>query len=373
MIRFLTGGESHGEYITGIIEGFPANLFVDLEFINAQLKRRQQGYGRGKRMALENDKVKIISGVRDSVTTGNPITLMIKNKGNNIDLVEITKPRPGHGDLAGTLKYNFEGGRNVLERASARETAMRVAIGSFCKLLLKRFNINIYSHVVQVGKIRIDKFYHNWSEDKLSKADESPVRVLDKRCESLMIKEIDKAKRDGDTLGGVIEVIGKNIPVGLGSFTNWDRKIDSKIAQIMLSIPGIKGIEFGLGFEMANRFGSNVHDEIYYEKNKFFRKTNNSGGIEAGVTNGEDLVFRLVMKPIPTLKKPLKTVDIKTKKPTIAQFERSDVCAVPSASIVAESMLAYVLANEMMIKFGGDTIEEIISSYNRYIDRIRNY
>lgn len=373
MIRFLTGGESHGDYLLGIIEGFPAKVFLDLEFINTELRRRQLGYGRGQRMKIEKDEVQVISGVRNGYTTGNPISLILKNRGKNIEQVEIIKPRPGHGDLAGALKYNYQGGRNVLERASARETAMRVAIGSLCKLFIKRFNIGIYSHVVQIGKIKIKELYDNWSDEKLLKADESPVRVLDKETENLMMEEIEKAKKNGDTLGGVIEVVGKNIPVGLGSFANWDRKIDSKIAQSIMSIPGIKGIEFGLGFEMANRFGSQVHDEIYYGEEGFYRNTNNAGGVEAGVTNGEDIIFRIVMKPIPTLRKPLKTVDIKTKERAVAQFERSDVCAVPSASIVAESMLAYVLANELILKFGGDTIDEILSNYNSYMEIIKNY
>ncbi|NLY66742.1 MAG: chorismate synthase [Tissierellia bacterium] len=374
-MRFLTGGESHGDCLVGIVEGFPAKVFVDIEFINKELERRQRGYGRGKRMEIEKDKIDIVSGVRDGFTTGNPISLIIKNKGKDIEQVEIVRPRPGHGDLAGTLKYNFEGGRNVLERASARETAMRVAVGSLCKLFLKKFNIGIYSHVVQIGKIKVKDLYYYWNEEELIKADTSPVRVLDKESEILMIKEIEKAKEVGDTLGGVIEVIGKNVPVGLGSFTNWDRKIDSKIAKSIMSIPGVKGIEFGLGFEMANNFGSQVHDEIYYnnKSKKFYRKTNNAGGIEAGVTNGEDIVFRLVMKPIPTLRKPLKTVDIRTKKEAVAQFERSDVCAVPSASIVAENMLAYVLANELILKFGGDTINEIYSNYTRYMETIKNF
>jgi len=371
VIRFLTGGESHGDYLTGIIEGFPAKVFLDVEYINHQLRRRQLGYGRGDRMKIEKDEVEVISGVRNGYTTGNPISLMIKNRGSNIEQVEITRPRPGHGDLAGTLKYNYEGGRNVLERASARETAMRVAVGSICKLFLRSFSINIYSHVVQIGKVKANKLYDRWDEEKLKRADESPVRCLDKESENLMIMEIEKAKENGDTLGGVVEVIGKNIPVGLGSFANWDRRIDSRIAQCIMSIPGIKGIEFGLGFEMANRYGSQVHDEIFY-KDGFYRATNNAGGIEAGVTNGEDIVFRMVMKPIPTLRKPLRTVDIKSKESTVAQFERSDISAVPAAGIVAESMLAYVLANEIMLKFGGDSLDEILSSYNRYLEVIKN-
>lgn len=370
MIRFLTGGESHGKELLGVIEGFPAHIYFDVEYINNELYRRQKGYGRGSRMSIEKDTIKVLSGVNDSYTTGNPISIVIENRGTDIDLVEITRPRPGHGDLAGMLKYDHKGGRNVLERASARETAMRVAIGSICKLFLKEFNINIYSHVVQIGDVKVQEFYKERDEIELLLADESPLRVLDKKAEELMIKRIDQAKEEGDTLGGVIEVVAKNVPVGLGSFTNWDRRLDGTISQSIMSIPGIKGIEFGLGFELSNKPGSQVHDEIFYNDNKYYRRTNNAGGIEAGVSNGEDIVFRAVMKPIPTLRKPLKTVDIVTKESVTAQFERSDVCAVPSASIVAESMCAYVLANEMMIKFGSDSIDEIKINFNSYLKNL---
>ncbi len=372
MIRFLTAGESHGESLIGIIEGIPANLYLDIEFINNELKRRQMGYGRSQRMAIERDEIIVLSGVNQGYTTGNPISLMIKNRGTNIELVEITRPRPGHGDLAGTLKYNQKGGRNTLERASARETAMRVALGSICKLLLKEFNINIYSHVVQIGDIRVQKSYKDISREELLKADESPIRVLDKEKEKLMIDKIERAKEEGETLGGIIEVIGMNVPLGLGSYAHWDRRLDGKIAYSIMSIPGIKGIEFGAGFDVANKLGSQVHDEIYYAEGRYYRKSNNAGGIEAGVSNGEDIILRAVMKPIPTLKKPLRTVDINTKEEVVAQFERSDVCAVPSASIVAENMLAYVLANEMLIKFGGDSMEEIIANFENYRNRLKD-
>lgn len=370
MIRFLTGGESHGEGLIGIIEGFPSNVYFDIEYINKELNRRQVGYGRSNRMDMEQDEIKVLSGINKGYTTGNPISLIIKNRGTNIDLVEITKPRPGHGDLAGTLKYNHKGARNVVERASARETAMRVAVGSVCKLLLKKFEIKVYSHVIKIGDIEVSMKYKD--EKELETANNSSVRVIDKDTEELIIKKIKQAKKEEDTLGGVVEVIGKNIPVGLGSYTNWDRKLDAKIAHSIMSIPGIKGIEFGLGFEASNRLGSQMHDEIFYDLNGFYRKTNNAGGIEAGVSNGEDIVFRAVMKPIPTLRKPLKTVDIDTKDDVIAQFERSDVCAVPSVCIVAESMLAYVLANEMVSKFGGDSIEEIKSSFSNYMSDLKN-
>lgn len=373
MIRYLTAGESHGEALVGIIEGFPSNIPFDKEFINKELNRRQKGYGRSSRMAIEKDEIQIISGINKNYTTGNPISIMIRNRGTNIDLVEVTRPRPGHGDLAGGLKYNQKGGRNILERASARETAMRVAIGSICKLLLMEFNIHIFSHIIQIGDIKISKeIYTDIKREDLLRADESVVRILDKNAEKRIIAEIEKAKEEGDTLGGVIEVIGTNIPVGLGSYASWDRKLDGKIACSILSIPGIKGIEIGLGFSTASRLGSQVHDEIYHDEEGYYRKTNNAGGIEGGVSNGEDIIFRAVMKPIPTLKKPLKTVDMETKEQVLAQFERSDVCAVPSASIVAENMLAYILANEMKLKFGGDSIEEMKINFNNYMESLKN-
>jgi len=372
VIRFLTAGESHGEFLVGIIEGFPANMYLDINYINNELKRRQSGFGRGSRMDIEKDEVIILSGVNNNFTTGNPIGILIKNRGTNIDVDKIIRPRPGHGDLSGMLKYNHKDAKNVMERASARETAMRVAVGSICKLLLKEFNIRIYSHVVQIGSIKVEDINYGKDEEFLLLADQSPLRVLDKAAEKLMIKEIEKAKNEGDTLGGIFEVIGKNIPVGLGSYVSWDRRIDGIISSCIMSIPGIKGIEFGLGFDMANMPGSQVHDEIYHDGNRFYRKTNNAGGIEAGVTNGEDIIFRAVMKPIPTLKKPLRTVNILTKEETTAQFVRSDVCAVPSASIVAESMFAYALANEVVAKFGGDSIEEIKTNYNNYMDSLRS-
>lgn len=373
MIRYLTAGESHGEALIGIIEGFPSNIYFNKEFVNKELSRRQKGYGRSNRMTIEKDEIDIISGVNKDYTTGNPISVIIRNRGTNIDLAEITRPRPGHGDLAGALKYNQKGGRNVLERASARETAMRVAIGSICKLLLMEFNIHIFSHVIQLGDIQISReIYSDIKKEDLLKADESAVRVLDKNAEKKIIAEIEKAKEKGDTLGGIIEVIGINIPIGLGSYTNWDRKLDGKIAYSILSIPGIKGIEFGLGFSTASRLGSQVHDEIYYDGQGYYRKTNNAGGIEGGVSNGEDIIFRAVMKPIPTLKKPLKTVDMETKEQVLAQFERSDVCAVPSASIVAENIFAYVLANEMKLKFAGDSIEEMKINFNNYMESLKH-
>ncbi|MEY8415621.1 chorismate synthase [Tissierella praeacuta] len=367
MIRFLTGGESHGQSLTGIIDGIPANLCLDISYINEQLKRRQKGFGRSIRMELENDEISILSGVSKGFTTGSPITISIKNKGTNIELVEVTKPRPGHGDLVGALKYNQKGGRNILERASARETAMRVALGSICKLLLKEFHINIYSHVINIGGINSDiNYYNGLKHEELIRADESIIRVVDKESEEKIIKRIQKAKDEGDTLGGIIEVIVKDPPIGLGSHINWDTKLDGRLAAACISIQGIKGVEFGLGSIAASTLGSNFHDEIFYD-NKYRRRTNNAGGIESGISNGEDIVIRAIMKPIPTLRKPLETVDIVTKEKKTAQFERSDVCAVPSASIVAESMIAYILADEIIKKFGGDFLEETKINYYNYL------
>ncbi len=366
MIRFMTGGESHGKEILGVIDGFPANLYVDINYINNELKRRQLGYGRSERMKMENDKINILSGVYKGYTTGNPITFTIKNKGYEKHMETITKPRPGHADLAGAIKYGHDDIRNVLERASARETATRVAIGGFCKLLLKELNIQIYSHVMEIGGIRSNKtIYDKLTLEELKLADNSSLRVLDKDSEKLMIEKIDDAKKLGDTLGGIVEVVARNIPVGLGSYTQWDRRLDGRIGKSIMSIPGIKGVEIGKGFESSSLLGSEVHDEIFYE-NDYYRNSNNAGGVEGGVSNGEDIIVRTVMKPIPTLKKPLRSVDIKNKESTVAQVERSDVMAVPSLSIVAESMLAYTIANEILIKFSGDNVEELKKNFINY-------
>ncbi len=368
MIRFLTAGESHGTCLIGIIEGIPANLYLDIDFINNELKRRQAGYGRSQRMKIENDQVKILSGVNGNLTTGNPISILIENRGRNIELVEITKPRPGHGDLVGALKYNQIGGRNILERASARETAMRVAIGSICKLLLKELNIFINSHVINIGGVESKiNYYSGLKSEDLKLADESIIRVIDKESEKKMIEIIEEAKEEGNSLGGRIEIIGRNLPVGLGSHISWDRKLDARLAAALMSIQGIKAVELGLGTTASELKGSVFQDEIIYT-DKFSRKSNNAGGIEAGISNGEDLVLRATMKPIPTLRKALETVDMITKEKALAQFERSDICAVPSASIVAENMVAFVIADEILRKFGGDFMEELKINYNNYVD-----
>lgn len=372
MIAFQTAGESHGQNLTGIISGIPSNLEFDYRFIDNELKRRQSGYGRSQRMDIENDSIKVLSGLDGTKTTGNPISIIIKNKGRNIPLKEIYKPRPGHGDLVGTLKYNLKGGRNVLERASARETAMRVALGAICKLLLKEFNIEIFSHVINIGGIasKVD-YYNNLDLNKSDSLYDKPLRVADQDSENEMIEKIQVAKKEGNSLGGSIELIVRNIPSGLGSHTSWDKRLDALLSFGLMSIPGIKAVEFGLGVHCANVSGKVMQDEIIYKNSQYKRLTNNSGGIEAGISNGEDIVVRIHMKPIPTLKMPLQTVDIRTKDKSKAISERSDVCAVPAAGIVGEAMMACILANEFIKKFGGDSLEEITVNYNSYMNYIK--
>ena len=371
MIRFLTAGESHGQKLIGILEGIPANLIFDEDYINNELKRRQLGFGRSERMNMESDEIILLSGINKGLTTGNPISIEINNKGYVKELDEIKRPRPGHGDLAGILKYNQSDVRNILERASARETAMRVAIGSICKLFLKSFDINIYSHVIEIGGIEsYYTIYDGVTIDELMRADESSVRVIEKNIEKKIVDKIKETIELGDTIGGIFEIVATNVPVGLGSHISWDNRIDGKIAQSIMSIPGIKGIEIGKGFECGKLFGSEFHDEIFHDGEKYIRKTNNAGGIEAGISNGENIVVRAAMKPIPTLKEPLRSIDIDTKETSLARVERSDVCAVPSASIVGESMLAYTLTKEFIDKFGGDSIEEVKKNYENYMKYI---
>ena len=357
--RFLTSGESHGICLNAIIEGLPSNVRIDNDFINSELSRRQQGYGRGGRMKIETDKAKILSGVRFGKTTGAPVCIEIENKDwqnwtipmsvepvdlSNPDIAsavkekEITRVRPGHADLAGAIKYNHDDVRNVLERSSARETASRVAVGAIAKCLLKEFNIEFSSKVLQIGN------------------------AFD---EAAMKTEIDNAKANGDTLGGKFEIIIKNAPVGLGSFVNWDRRLDGRLAQALMSIPAIKAVEIGAGTQAAVLKGSQMHDEIFIENDKYTRKTNNAGGIEGGMSNGEDIVLKVTMKAIPTMIKPLNSVDIKTKEPYSAHFERSDTCAVEACAVVGEAMSAIILADAFLEKFGGDSLEEIKRNYNR--------
>ncbi|MCR4431372.1 MAG: chorismate synthase [Tepidanaerobacteraceae bacterium] len=374
-MRYLTAGESHGKALVAVIEGLPANLGISEDSINRELLRRRQGYGRGGRMQIEKDEVEILSGIANGRTTGSPLALMIKNldydNWKDRKVPPVTMPRPGHGDLAGILKYNQDDIRNVLERASARETAARVAVGAVAKQLLAVFGIRIMSHVVSIGGVSLTDV--SYSIEVLAGADRSPVRCIDEPISKKMMEAIDEAKARGDSLGGVFEVVAYNVPVGLGSHVQWDRKLDGLIAQSFMSIQAIKGVEIGLGFEAAQRSGSEVHDEIFYDEGKgYYRRTNNAGGLEAGMTNGCPVVVRAAMKPIPTLYKPLRSVDVKTKEPVCASIERSDICAVPAASIVGEAALAWVLAGAAVEKFGGDSIEEMNNNFENYKFQLMN-
>jgi len=345
MLRLLTAGESHARALLAILEGMPAGLKVDRQRINQELRRRQQGFGRGKRMQIEKDKVQVLSGLKKDITLGSPIGLLIENKDFSIErLHKIISPRPGHADLAGLLKYGFTDIRNVLERASARETASRVGIGAICKIFLEEFKIRISSRVLSIGG------------ESLSGA---------------MNRKIIEARTNKDTVGGIFEVVAKGVPCGLGSYVQPDRRLDGRLAQAIMTIPGIKAVEIGLGFGYADKFGSQVHDALYYSKAKgYFRKTDNAGGIEGGISNGEDIIIRACMKPISTLLKPLDSVNIITKKPAKASIERSDICVVESAGVIAESACAYVLADAFLEKFGCDSLKDIKDSYHNYLKRI---
>lgn len=387
MLRYLTAGESHGKGLVGILEGIPAGLKLSTDDIDRQLKRRQAGYGRGKRMEIEKDKVEIISGVRLGKTLGSPIALLVKNldwenwqevmtaeerKTTSQNISPLTHPRPGHADLAGAIKYNFDDLRNVLERASARETAVRVAIGAICRRFLAEFKIRIYSRVIQIGRI---KDVSQWppTEASYQMIEDSPLRCLDKTTETKMIALIDSAKEKGDTLGGVFEVIILNLPVGLGSYVQWDLKLDARLAYALMSIQAIVGVEIGLGFTAAEKFGSQVQDEIFYEQSekRFFRPTNNAGGIEGGMSNGEPIILRAAMKPISSLGKPLSSIDIVSKEPVKAIKERADICALPAASVIGEAVAAFEIAKAMRDKFGGDSLVETKRNYSGYLDYVK--
>lgn len=372
MLTFTTAGESHGKCLIVIVNGFPAGIQLDEFDINAELKRRQGGFGRGGRMQIESDKVCILSGVRKSTTIGSPICLKIENKDSKIDVLpDVTRPRPGHADLAGIIKYGQKDVRNILERASARETAARVAAGALAKILLARFDIEVLGYVKSIGGISSKKIVKNPNEI-LKNRNKSKVYCLDKLSEAKMVEKIKKAKRDGDSLGGVIEVMAFGVPPGLGSHTQWELRLDGILAGALMSVQGIKGVEIGLGFGFDKKFGSQVHDEIFYSEDRdaFSRTTNNAGGIEGGMTNGEVVIARAVMKPIPTLMKPLRSVDIITKKPKSASTERSDVCAVPAVSVVGEAVMAFGIARCFMEKFGGDSINEVTRNYEGYLKQI---
>ncbi|MEW6096830.1 MAG: chorismate synthase [bacterium] len=387
MLQYLTAGESHGKSLVVIIEGIPANLEINIDEINDQLRERQVGFGRGDRMKIEKDHVEILAGVRHNFTLGSPISLLIPNKdwenwqqvmatiidsSTIIKFEEIaTSPRPGHADLAGAIKYGHKDLRNVLERASARETAARVAVGAIAKILLRQFDIYIISHVIQIGEVKAKVENKSFDEIK-ERILISLLRCMDKEAEAEMIKLIEQAKEAGDTLGGIFEVMAIGVPIGLGSYSQWDKRFDARLAFAVMSIPAIKGVEIGLGFECAKTPGSAVHDEIFYSSRKgFFRKTNRAGGLEGGVTNGQPVVLRAAMKPIPTLRKTLASVNFQTKEPTMASYERSDVCAVPAASVVGEAVVAIELCKAMQEKFAGDSIQEMKKNYQNYMEYVK--
>lgn len=385
-LRYLTAGESHGPQLTTIIEGVPAGLTLLAEHINEDLARRQKGYGRGRRMQIEKDEVKILSGVRHGKTLGSPITLVVENRDwkhwTNIMGIEpptddteevkrkVTRPRPGHADLNGAIKYGHRDMRNVLERSSARETTVRVAAGAVAKRILAELGIRIASHVVEIGGVKAEHTAYTSLEELQQVTEQSPVRCFDAEAEKKMMAAIDEAKEKGDSIGGIVEVIVEGVPVGVGSYVHYDRKLDAKIAAAIVSINAFKGVEFGIGFEAARRFGSEVHDEIIWsEETGYTRKTNRLGGFEGGMTTGMPIVVRGVMKPIPTLYKPLMSVDIETKEPFAASIERSDSCAVPAASVVAEAVVAWEIANAIVEQFGQDRIDLIIEN----VEAMRRY
>ena len=375
MLRYLTAGESHGVGLTAILEGMPAGLALSPDFIDRELKRRQLGYGRGARMtSIETDRVQILSGVRAGKTLGSPIALQVPNKDTSIDkLPVVTRPRPGHADLAGALKYGQEDVRNILERASARETAARVAVGAVARRLLKEFGISIFSHVVRMGGVEA-KLEKLSSAQIHKRAEVSPLRCADARAEAAMIRLIDKAKAAGDTLGGAIEVVALNVPVGLGSHVQWDRKLDGRLAAALMSIQAIKAVEIGAGTQVSDLFGSQLHDQIYFSKQKgFYRKTLRCGGIEGGMTIGGSVVTRIHMKPLSTLRKPMMSVDVKTKKPFVATVERSDVSAVPAAGVVGEAVMAFTLADAFLEKFGGDSVAETKRNFKGYLRQVADF
>ena len=390
-LRFLTAGESHGKALVGIMEGMPANLSLAPSDIDAELKRRQSGFGRGGRMKIESDHAEIVSGVRWGKTMGSPIALFIENRdhknwleGMSPDgrhqgsIPAVTRPRPGHADLAGVIKYHQQDVRNILERSSARETAMRVALGAVAKKFLSEFGIRVGSYVTQIGDQQSALSSQQLGQEELfevfGRAEASPVRCPDEDATKRMIGLIEDAMKEGSSLGGVFEVFATGLPVGLGSHIQWDKRLDGRIAGALMSIQAIKGVEIGLGFEMAGSSGSEVMDEIFYhgQKTGFYRKTNNAGGIEGGMTNGMPVLVRAGMKPIPTLRKQLSSVDIVSKEPLEAAYERSDVCAVPAASVIGEAMTALVIADAFLEKFGGDSIEEVTANYRAYLEYVKN-
>jgi chorismate synthase len=371
MLQFITSGESHGQYLIAILEGLPSGLRINIDAINRDLAHRQKGYGRGARMHIESDMVTITSRLYRKKTTGAPMGLMIQNREVKIfDLPQLLRPRPGHADLTGALKYN-QGIREVLERSSARETALRVAIGAVARQLLEAFDISVLSHVIRIGKKEVSGYGKFAFAEIQQKIERSKMNCISLQTEKQMKEEIDKALKKGDTIGGECELIATGVPLGLGSHTHYARKIDARLAAALMSVQAVKAVQFGLGCDYASKFGSQAHDEIFYSKAKgYYRKTNNAGGIEGGMTNGSDIRVRITMKPIATLKKPLRSVDMQTKRPQEASFERSDVCAVPACGVIGEAVMAYEIANAFLDKFGGDSLREIKRNYQGYLKQI---
>ncbi len=391
MIRYLTAGESHGPQLTAIIEGLPAGLGLTQATINRDLARRQGGYGRGGRMRIEKDTVEILSGVRWGETLGSPVTLSIRNRDwenwrdtmspeadKTDEKIRVTRSRPGHADLAGVMKYGQKDVRNILERSSARETAIRVAVGAVAKSFLEFFGISVLGYVSELGGIETVRPDGDMNALR-AQIDSSDFYTFDLSAETRMKSLVDRAREHGDSVGGIIEITVSGIPAGLGSHVQWDRKLDARLAMAMMSIQAIKGVEIGLGFDASRRPGSHVQDEIFYESSRisqgmkmgYFRKTNNAGGVEGGISNGEDVVVRAAMKPIPTLYKPLMSVDTATRQPVEATVERSDVCAVPAAAVVGEAVVAVEIANAFLEKFGGDSMPEIRRNYDSYLEYLK--
>jgi chorismate synthase len=389
MLRFYTAGESHGQALLAFVSGLPAGLPIDVAVINHELHRRQLGYGRGGRQKIEKDRADIFAGVHHGQTIGAPIAVRIENRDwanwekflpveNSAEAQaaaqdkKLTAPRPGHADLAGAQKFNFHDARYVLERASARETAARVAAGAFAKILLREFGTEIASHTVQVGHVKLERAA-TWDEIfQLSKDLDSPLRCVDAATQEKMKQEVDAANKAGDTVGGIFEVVVHNVPIGLGSHAQWDEKLDGRLAQAVMSIQAVKGMEIGSGVKAAGSYGSEVQDEISYDAaaHRFTRSSNRAGGLEGGITNGEDLIVRGYLKPISTLKKPLGTADLVTKQPIQAAYERSDWCVVPAAGVAAEAMVALVLADAFLQKFGGDSFDEMRRNFDNYARQI---
>jgi chorismate synthase len=390
MLSFRTAGESHGQALIAIVEGIPAHLPIDFDFMDNELKRRQGGYGRGGRMKIEKDQIRFLSGVRHGKTIGSPISMMIENRDwpNWEEIMSareifsdaagkrrVTRPRPGHTDLAGSLKFNHTDARNILERSSARETAARVACGGLAKVFLRHFGMDVLSHTTAIGEARVPAGFSVSWEQLESIRDDDVVRCVLPDVGKSMVREIEKAQKDGDTIGGTFEVVAKGVPLGLGSHTGWDTRLDGRLAQAMMCVNAVKAVEIGQGVDIAYKRGSQAHDEIAYDEKqrRFYHLTNRAGGIEGGITNGEEVRVVGYLKPIPTLKKALKSVDMISKEPFLAQHERSDTCTVPAAGVIGETMVALVLSHAFLEKFGGDSVGETKRNFEGYLQQLEAY